>query len=66
MVIQIPMTGGGRTDHRNLGWCPRCRKPVPTDNLVIRYEDAQQYTVFARCMNCEHVVTPRDRDRIHH
>jgi len=59
MTVCVAMTRGERTDHRPLGWCPRCRKAIPDANLLIRYEDPTTRTVFAQCTNCDHVVTPR-------
>jgi len=46
------------TTSDRLGDCPRCHAPIPTGNLLIRYERADGHAVYAECPDCREPVHP--------
>ena len=46
------------TDRDALGHCPRCEVPIPTSNLLIRYETTEGAALYAACPDCGDPVHP--------
>lgn len=42
-----------------LGACPTCKADIPSGQLLIEYETADDTAVYAECPNCGDVVTPQ-------